>query len=203
MSADDASPERLPTDELRLRLYEVLERRLEKERQWRLLRTAGGGVVIGAIVAFALLTDERRFIALTPILFGIAVMAGLKSTVDMLYLQRQMVRLERRLQAREPLFSWMSDYGIFGGAQAIEVEEVDLNVVPNTALAVMIAAIYLVLLVVGYWTWAPVRGSSVLLGGAIGRGLLVVGYSTFTALVLVIAAVGYLHFRRLSDELAG
>lgn len=201
MGTDGGSRDELPRDELRLRLYELLENRLEKERQWRLVRTAGGGVVIGGILVFAMMTDQLRLIALTPILFGIAVMAGLKSTVDMLYLQRNMVRLERELQEREPLFSWMSDYGVFGGAQAIEFEEVDLNVIPNTALGVMILAIYLVLMVMGYWSWTPLADSSIGLGGNVGRGLLIVGYVTFTVLVAVIGIVGYLHYRRLSDEL--
>lgn len=202
MSADGASADRLPRDELRLRLYELLEHRLEKERQWRLVRTAGGGVVIGGIIGFALLTEQLQIIALTPVLFGIAVMAGLKSTVDMLYLQRHMVQLEREFQDREPLFAWMSDYGVFGGAQAIEFEEVDLNVIPNTALAVLIASIYVILMVIGYWTWAPITDSSVFLGGSIGRGILVIGYVTFTALVVVIAVVGYLHYQRISNQLA-
>ena len=203
MSGDGGSSDQLPRDELRLRLYEVLEHRLEKERQWRLIRTAGGGAVIGGIVGFALLTDQLQIIALTPVLFGIAVMAGLKSTVDMLYLQRHMVQLEREFQDREPLFAWMSDYGVFGGAQAIEFEEVDLNVIPNTALAVLIGSIYVVLMVIGYWTWAPIQDSAVFLGGSIGRGVLVVGYVTFTALVLVIVVVGYLHYQRLSTQLEG
>lgn len=202
MSADGASADRLPRDELRLRLYELLEHRLEKERQWRLVRTAGGGVVIGGIIGFALLTEQLQIIALTPVLFGIAVMAGLKSTVDMLYLQRHMVQLEREFQDREPLFAWMSDYGVFGGAQAIEFEEVDINVIPNTALAVLIASIYVILMVIGYWTWAPITDSSVFLGGSIGRGILVIGYVTFTALVVVIAVVGYLHYQRISNQLA-
>lgn len=203
MRTDGGSRDDLPGDELRLRLYELLEHRLEKERQWRLVRTAGGGAVIGGILAFALLTDQFRLIALTPVLFGIAVMAGLKSTVDMLYLQRHMVRLERELQNREPLFSWMSDYGVFGGAQAIEFEGVDLNTIPNTALAAMVVAIYFVLLVIGYWSWSPLADSSIGVGGAVGRGLLVIGYVTFTLLVGVIGAVGYLHYRRIADELGG
>lgn len=202
MRTDGGSGDELPRDELRLRLYEILENRLEKERQWRLVRTAGGGMVIGGIIAFAILTDQLQFIALTPVLFGIAVMAGLKSTVDMLYLQRHMVRLERQFQEREPIFSWMSDYGVFGGAQSIEFEEVDLNVIPNTALAVMIVAIYLALMVIGYWSWTPINDSSIGLGGAVGQGLLIVGYVTFTILVAVIGVVGYLHYRRLARELA-
>ncbi len=201
MGTDGGSSDGLPRDELRLRLYELLENRLEKERQWRMVRTAGGGVVIGGILAFAILTDQLRLIALTPILFGIAIMAGLKSTIDMLYLQRNMVRLERELQDREPLFTWMSDYGVFGGAQAIEFEEVDLNAIPNTALGVMIVGIYVVLLVMGYWSWTPLTESSIGLTGNAGRGLLIVGYVTFTVLVSVIGIVGYLHYRRIADEL--
>lgn len=199
MSTDDRPPAELSSDELRIRLYELLLRQVENERRWRLLRLAGGFAVIGIVLGYAFVFDQLRFIAVTPLLYGIVLMAGLRSSIEILYLHSHLIRIETALESTEPLFHWVSRYGTFGEGQALEIAEIDLNIIPNTALYTLAVVIYFVLAVLGLRTWTPLRSASTL-GGSITRSVLAVAYILFTIVFLAIIIVAYLHFRRIAEE---
>lgn len=192
-----------PRDEngLRIRLYELLHERAEHERRWQFRRLAAGHLVVGVILAYAFVFGTWRFVALTPILYGIVVLDGLRSAVRMLYLQQQLVEVEVELADTEPLFEWVTRYGLFGEGRRIEVWDVDLNIIPETAQYVLILSIYLGLIVAALMTWTPLGADSVV-GGGISGSLLVVAYATFTVLLGAIILVSYLHYRRVSDRIA-
>jgi len=200
----DQRPDGGPTtdDRLRMDLYELLHDRAERERRWQFWRLAAGHLVVGVILAYAFLTGELRFVALTPILYGIVVMDGLKTSVRMLYIQQQLAQLEAKLAAREPLFNWTIDYGYFGRDQRIEIDGVDLNTVPETAQYVLIVSIYLALVVASLVTWRPLDPGSAGVAIGVSRNLLLLGYGTFTALFAVIVGVGYLHYDRVRERVA-
>ncbi|MFB6155430.1 MAG: hypothetical protein ABEJ22_06010 [Haloferacaceae archaeon] len=197
-----ATPDATDDDALRLSLYELLHGRLENERRWQFWRLAAGHFVVGVILAYAFLTGRLRFVALTPILYGIVVMDGLKTSVRMLYLQQRLAELEAKLAAREPLFEWVCEYGHFGEGQRIEVWDVDVNSVPETAQYVLIVSIYVALVAAALLTWTPLGASGSAFGVGASRNLLLVGYATFTALFGVIVAVGYLHYDRVRERIA-
>lgn len=201
MHMDDHARADLTDDELRVRLYELLYRQVENERRWRLLRLVGGFAVIGIVLGYAFAFDQLRFIAVTPLLYGIVLMAGLRSSIEILYLHSHLIRIEEALESTEPLFHWVSRYGTFGEGQALEVAEIDLNIIPNTALYTLAVVIYFVLAVLGLRTWTPLRSASTL-GGSITQGVLAVGYVLFTVVFLAIIVVGYLHFQRIKDEVS-
>lgn len=185
--------------EVQLRGYELLQRRLERERQWRLVRLTGGTGVTAAVLAYAVAIGELSFVAVTPILYGVTIMAGLRSTVEILYLTRHAIRLESKLRATEPDFAWLSEYGPFGGGQALYAGGVDLNTIPRTALAVLLASAYFVLVVLGLGTWDPAATAG---GGVtVTTELLAVSYALFSLVFLAIVAVGGLHYRRIGREL--
>jgi hypothetical protein len=185
--------------EVQLRAYELLQRRLERERQWRLVRLTGGTGVTAAVVAYAIAIGELSFVAVTPVLYGVTIMAGLRSTVEILYLTRHGVRLESKLRAVEPEFAWLSKYGPFADGQALYADDVDLNTIPRTALAVLLASAYFVLIALGLATWDP----SATAGGGVTvtTELLAVSYALFSAVFLAVVAVGGLHYRRIDREL--
>jgi hypothetical protein len=189
-------------DRLRMDLYELLHDRAERERRWQFWRLAAGHLVVGVILAYAFVSSELRFVALTPILYGIVVMDGLKTSVRMLYIQQQLAELEAKLAAREPLFSWAVDYGYFGRDQRIEIEGVDLNSVPETAQYVLIVSIYLALVAASLVTWRPLDAGSAGVAVGVSRNLLLLGYGTFTVLFAVIVSVGYLHYDRVRERVA-
>jgi hypothetical protein len=193
-----ASPD---DDGLRMSLYELLHHRVETERRWQFWRLAGGHLVIGVILAYAFIFRELRFIALTPILYGIVVMDGLKTSVRILYLQQRLAELEAKLSEREPLFDWVCEYGYFGEGQRIEVWDVDLNSVPETAQYVLILSIYVALIAASLLTWRPLGAGGSAFGVGATRNLLLLGYGTFTVLFAVIVAVGYLHYERVRDRI--
>lgn len=187
-------------DRLRMDLYELLHDRAEKERRWQLFRLAAGHVVVGVILAYAFIFDAGRFISLTPVLYGIVVMDGLRSSVRMLYLQQQLAELESRLAEREPLFNWVTQYGFFGTGRGVDVWDVDLNTVPETAQYVLILSIYAALILASLVAWTPPSAGAD--GFAVTRELLVLSYATFTVLFAVIVAVAYIHYRRVRDRIA-
>jgi hypothetical protein len=187
-------------DRLRMDLYELLHDRAERERRWQFWRLAAGHLVVGVILAYAFVSSELRFVALTPILYGIVVMDGLKTSVRMLYIQQQLAELEAKLAAREPLFRWAVDYGYFGRDQRIEIEGVDLNTVPETAQYVLIVSIYLALVAASLVTWRPLDAGSAGVAVGVSRSLLLLGYGTFTVLFGVIVGVGYLHYDRVRER---
>lgn len=196
------SPDRsVSTDRLRMDLYELLHERAETERQWQFWRLAAGHAVVGAILGYAILFENWRFVSLTPVLYGIVVLDGLKTSIRMLYLQRQLVELEGKLSAREPLFDWVSQYGLFGPGRRLELWEVDVNSVPETAQYALILSVYLGLIVVSLITWTPLSEESGAVGIPVTRSLLLVSYATFTLLLAVIVFVGYLHFKRVRDQI--
>lgn len=192
----------LSDDRLRMDVYELLHERAETERRWQFWRLAAGHAIVATIILYALVTRNLRFVALTPILYGIVVLDGLKTSVRMLYLQQQLVELEAKLAEREPLVNWVSDYGFFGREKRIEVSGVDLNSVPETAQYALILFIYLSLIAVSLLTWRPLdtAGSGSVVPAS--RTLLVVGYATFSVLLAVIIGVGYLHYKRVRDRIA-
>jgi hypothetical protein len=109
-----------------------------------------------------------------------------------------MVRLEAKLRRDEPLFDWVTEYGPFGDGQALYVSGVDLNTIPRTALAVLLGSAYVALVVLGLATWSPPPGEALF----VPVEALALGYATFTLVVVAIAAVGYLHYRRVADDVA-
>lgn len=199
MSGDAVPDEpRMERDELRVRLYETLHDQVERERQWRLKRMTRGMAIIAGIVAVALVVD-LRFLSLTPVIYGVVVMDGLKSSVELLYLERHMGRLEAELREREPLFNWVTRYGTFGPGKRLEMYDVDLNVIPNTALTTLLVAVYFALVAVSLQTWTPLAGAANA-SGALTRTTLLVMYAVFTVVFLGIVGVGYLHFQRVERE---
>jgi len=189
-------------DELQVRLYELLHRKLESERTSRMTRATRGGLLIAVVFGYAVLSGDLRFVALTPVLYGVVAMDGLKSTVKILYLTRHLVRVERKLGEREPLYDWASRHGLFGDVPRIEVADFDLNEIPTIALVVSVAAGYvgLVVLSIRTWTMSAGMGSRTIAGSA-SLELLLVGYATLTVVLLVISGVAYLHFQRLTEEI--
>jgi hypothetical protein len=197
---DDPDPTAPGDDDLRMRLYELLHERARTERKWQFWRLAAGHLVIGVIVAYAFVFGRWRFVALTPILYGIVVMDALKYSVRLLHVQRHLVAVERELGEREPLFGWVDEYGFFGAGRRVSVEGVDLNKIPEVAQFALIGSIYLALVAVSLVVWTPLDGAS---GAAdsflVGRGHLVVSYGLFSLLFAVVVYVGYVHYRRVRD----
>jgi hypothetical protein len=185
--------------ELRVRLYELLHRKLERERTSRMTRATRGGLLVAVVFGYAVVSGDPRFIALTPVLYGVVAMDGLKSTVKILYLQHHLARVEAGLGEAEPLYDWTSRHGVFGDVPRIEVADFDLNEIPTIALVVSVAAGYvgLVVLSVRAWTASP-EASSVT--PPLSVEVLLVGYAVLTLVLLVISGVGYLHFQRLSRD---
>lgn len=183
-------------DALRMRLYELLDERVARERRWRFWRLAAGHLVVGVVLAYAFVFEQSRYVALTPILYGIVVMDGLKSSVRLLYLQQQLVGVEAKLREREPLFSWTTDYGFFGRKNHIERWDVDLQMIPETAQYLLIVSIYLGLIAASLMAWTPLENGAVAFGVGTTRELLVFGYGTFTVLFGVVVGIAYLHYQR-------
>jgi hypothetical protein len=192
-------PSDVSDDRLRMDFYELLHDRAETERRWQFWRLAAGHGVVAAIILYALVSGNLRFVALTPILYGVVVLDGLKTSVRMLYLQQQLVELEAKLSEREPLVTWVSDYGFFGREKRIEVWDVDLNSVPETAQYALILFIYLSLIAVSLLTWRPLEPAGATPVVPASRTLLVIGYGTFSLLLAAIIGVGYLHYVRVRD----
>jgi hypothetical protein len=187
--------------ELRLRLYELLHRKLERERTSRMTRATRGGLLVAVVFGYAAVSGDLRFIALTPVLYGVVAMDGLKSTVKILYLTHHLVRVETELGRREPLYDWASRHGVFGEVPRIEVADFDLNEIPTIALVVSVAAGYVGLVVLSVRTWTSSAGPSV--APPVPLDLLLVGYGVLTLVLLVISGVGYLHLQRLTREIDG
>lgn len=196
----DGSERAVGDDRLRMDLYELLHERAETERRWQFWRLAAGHAVVGVILAYAVLSGNLRFISLTPILYGIVVLDGLKTSVRMLYLQQQLVELEAKLADREPLFEWVSEYGVLGPGRRLELFDVDVNTVPETAQYALIVTIYLSLIAASLLTWTPLSDATGA-GLPVTRSLLLVGYVTFTALLVVILFVGYVHYERVRTRI--
>lgn len=195
---DDADPS---DDRLRLELYELLHDRDAQERKWQFWRLAAGHLVVGVILAYAFVSGTVQFLALTPILYGIVVMDALQTSVRRLYLQQRLAEIEAKLTEREPLFDWVARYGVLGDGNRIEVWDLDLNTVPETAQYVLVLTIYVVLVGASLVTWSPLDGASAPGGLGVTRGLLLLGYATFSVLVAVIVGVGYVHYSRVSERL--
>lgn len=196
-TAQDAAGTDAPADrdELRLRLYESLERRVELEREARLRRLFWSGLAIVGLLGYAIAVGPPAVIALTPILFGLVVMDALRTTVTIWYLQRHLVQVEARLREREPLFSWVSRYGSLSGGRSLELSGVNLNEIPRIALYLLLVTVYLSLVALSLQVW-PAGGA----GAAtfdVSRSQLLVGYGLFTVVFGLIVAVTYLNFRRL------
>jgi hypothetical protein len=187
--------------ELRVRLYELLQRKLERERRSRMARATRGGLLVAVVFGYAVVSGEPRFVALTPVLYGVVAMDGLKSTVKILYLHHRLARVEAELGEAEPLYDWTSRHGVFGDVPRIEVADFDLNEIPTIALVVSVAAGYvgLVVLSVRVWMASPGR-SAAAVASPLSVEVLLVGYAVLTVALLVISGVGYLHFQRLSRD---
>ncbi|WP_380679946.1 hypothetical protein [Salinigranum sp. GCM10025319] len=193
------SGENRPTGEaveLRVRLYELLHRKLERERTSRMTRATRGGLLVASVFGYAVVSGDLRFIALTPVLYGVVAMDGLKSTVKILYLNHHLVRVEDDLGEQEPLYDWASRHGVFGDLPRIEVADFDLNEIPTIALVVSVAAGYVGLVVLSVRTWTADGAGSL----PVSLDVLLVGYGVLTLVLLVISGVGYLHLQRLSRE---
>jgi hypothetical protein len=189
------------SDRLRMDFYELLQERAERERKWQFWRLAAGHLVVGTVLAYAFVFEQWRFIALTPVLYGIAVMDGLKYGVRLLYIQQQLVELETRLSERDPSLRWTSEYGFFGPGRRVTVEGIDLNALPELAQVILIGSIYVALVGSSLIVWTPLDGAGVF-GVGVTRTVLLVGYATFTALAAVVVLVGYLHFRRVRERIS-
>jgi hypothetical protein len=187
--------------ELRLRLYELLHRKVERERTARMTRATRGGLLVAAVFGYAVVTGDLRFIALTPVLYGVVAMDGLKSTVKILYLNRHLVRVEDDLGDHEPLYDWASRHGVFGDLPRIEVADFDLNEIPTIALVVSVAAGYVGLVVLSVRTWTASRAGESGVAPPVPLDALLVGYAVLTLILLVISGVGYVHLQRLSREI--
>ncbi|WP_152039389.1 hypothetical protein [Salinigranum salinum] len=188
--------------ELRVRLYELLHRKLERERTARMTRATRGGLLVAVVFGFAIVSGDLRFIALTPLLYGVVAMDGLKSTVKILYLNHHLVRVESGLGEEEPLYDWASRHGVFGDIPRIEVADFDLNEIPTIALVVSVAAGYVGLVVLAVRTWNTTPDGAPGLAPPVSVDVLLVGYATLTVVLLVISGVGYLHLQRLSRDVA-
>ncbi len=197
MAANEPDPTELDSDDLRMRLYEVLHERARTERKWQFWRLAVGHVVIGVIVAYAFASGRWRFIALTPVLYGIVVMDALKYSVRLLHVQQHLVAVERTLAEHEPLFGWVDDYGFFGSGRRVSLEGVDLNKIPEIAQFALIGTIYLALVAISLLVWTPPDSAGPAGGIRVTRGYLAVSYGTFTLLFAVVVYVGYVHYRRV------
>lgn len=202
MQASDTEPTDSQADELRMRLYELLHDRARTERKWQFWRLAAGHLVVGVILVYAFVFGRWRFVALTPVLYGIVVMDGLKYSVRLLYLQRHLVALETELAEREPLFEWVSEYGFFGGGRRVPVEDVDLNRIPELAQVVLIGTIYFVLIGASLLVWTPLE-SAATSSFRITRGLLLVNYGMFSLLFGLVVYVGYVHYHRVREDVLG
>ena len=108
--------------------------------------------------------------------------------------------VERALSEREPLYDWASRHGVFGDVPRIEVADFDLNEIPTIALVVSVVAGYVALVALSIRTWTVPTEGSQLLSVPVSLDLLLVGYATLTLVLLVISAVGYLHFQRLARQ---
>lgn len=200
MLASETSPTDSQDDELRIRLYELLHDRARTERKWQFWRLAAGHLVVGVILAYAFVFERWRFIALTPVLYGIVVMDGLKYSIRLLYLQRHLVALESKLAEREPLFEWVTEYGFFGAGRRVPVEDIDLNRIPEFAQVVLIGTIYLTLIVASLLVWTPLESAAT--GNfPITREVLLVNYGMFSLLLGMVGYVGYVHYRRVRADI--
>jgi len=188
----DADPS--DRDELRLRLYESLERRVELERESRLRRLLWSGIAIVGLLGYAIAVGPPAVVALTPILFGLVVMDALRSTVTIWYLQRHLVQVETRLRERESLFSWVSRYGSLSGGRSLELSGVNLNEIPRVALYVLLVTTYLSLVVLSLRVWPTGDAGAAF---DVTRQQLLVGYTLFSIVFALIVLVVYLNFRRL------
>jgi hypothetical protein len=197
MSQESAEAGRVADDRLRLDLYELYHERAERTRRWQFLRLGAGHLVVGTILAYAFVFDGWRFVALTPVLYGIVVMDALKYSVRLLYLERQLVALEAKLQRREPLFDWATEFGFFGEGDAVEVGGVDLTVIPETTQYVLILSIYVVLVAGSLVAWQPLDSAT----PGVTVELLAGSYAVFSLLFATIIAVGYAHYQRVSGEI--
>jgi hypothetical protein len=198
-SADQGSDDGAESD-LQLALYERFTERAAAERRWQFVRLAAGHAVVGTIVAYAVLFDAPRYVALAPILYGIVVLDALKYSVRRLYLQERLADLETELAAREPLATWVTDHGFFGRADTVEWAGIDLDRVPELAQYALVGAIYLGLVAVGLVAWRPLPADGAVL--PVTRGLLAVSYGTFTLLVLGIVLVARVHYHRVRRRFA-
>ncbi|MEF8776500.1 MAG: hypothetical protein V5A43_08365 [Haloarculaceae archaeon] len=187
-------------DELRLRLYESLERRVELERESRLRRLLWSGIAIVGLLGYAIAVGPAAVVALTPILFGLVVMDALRTTVTIWYLQRHLVQVEAELRDREPLFSWVSRYGSLSGGRSLELSGVNLNEIPRIALYVLLVTVYLALVALSLQVWPA--GDAGAAAFAVSRTQLLVGYGLFTVVFGLIVAVVYLNFKRLRRSIA-
>ncbi len=187
--------------ELRLRLYELLHRKVDRERTARMTRATRGGLLVAAVFGYAVVTGDLRFIALTPVLYGVVAMDGLKSTVKILYLNRHLIRVEDGLGGHEPLYDWASRHGVFGDLPRIEVADFDLNEIPTIALVVSVAAGYVGLVVLSVRTWTATSTGESGVAPPVPLDVLLVGYAVLTLVLLVISGVGYVHLQRLSREI--
>lgn len=183
------------TEDVQWSLYELLTDRAEHERRWQFVRLAAGHAVVLGIAAIAVAWQAPRYVALTPVLYGIVVLDGLQFSVRRLYLQERLVELEADLAAREPRATWVTDHGVFGRADTVEWEGVDLDRVPEFAQYGLIAAIYLGLVLVGVAAWRPLPDAGALL--PVTRGLLGLAYGVFTLLVVAIVLVARIHYHRV------
>ena len=196
----DGQTATVSSDELRLRLYELMHDKLETERASRMTRATRGGLLIALVFGYAAFSGDLRFIALTPILYGVVAMDVLRSTVKLLYLNRHLVRIEDELGEREPLYDWVTRNGTFGDVPRIEVSEFDLNEIPAIALIVSIVAGYAALIVLAVRTWTlPVGPTQRALAPPVPLEFLLFGYAVLTVFLVVISAVGYLHVQRLTQ----
>jgi hypothetical protein len=199
MTVDRADADGEGTEQVQLAVYDRLHERAERERRWRLWRLAAGHLVVGVILAYAFVFAAWRFVALTPILYGIVVMDGLQSGVKTLYLQQHLVELEAKLAEREPLADYVTRFGVFGTDTAVEVWDVDLNTVPRTAQYLLVLGIYVELIAASLVVWDPLVTPGV--GLDITRPILLLGYGTFTVLFGGIVVVGYLHYERVRSAI--
>lgn len=197
MSGTNADSADLSDDELRMRLYELLHERARTERKWQFWRLAAGHLVISVIVAYVFLSSRWRLLALTPILYGIVVMDGLKYSIRLLHIERHLVAVESELVEREPLFGWVSEYGFFGSGQRIPVEDLDLNRIPELAQMFLIGTIYVTLVAISVLVWSQPESS----GFGVSRELLLVSYGSFSLLVAIFVYIGYVHYKRVQTDI--